>query len=201
MTKPKADPLHITLHVKTAEWGQKKVHLYLSEWKKLAKPVASVVFVKDHKTLGAANNIDTTNVRAVYHENLCFGPPPAWLKAEGVTLENPDAKKCVQLIAEPTVQYIEARALQFKSAVTFSPQLPLKPRIARIGSSSGMYTQYSAVVKVDFGKDKGKIRQMDYKTGNWWNMKQNEAKEWVRDTEVVPVVATPPNKVASPPKK
>lgn len=176
------DPLHVTCHIKTAEWGQKKVHVYLEGYERLAKPVASVVFVKDHHTLGAGNKtgINPLDFRAFWHPNLSYGRLPSWLSATGASAENPGGKPSMKLDAKATWQYIDARAKEFPAAVEQTEKLPLKPLITSIVDGH-MYTRFSQIVKKDFGAGQGQTQQMDYKTGKWYQMAQDsKTKRWSR---------------------
>ncbi|KUI63763.1 hypothetical protein VM1G_10481 [Cytospora mali] len=74
--------LEVRIIAQSTEWGQKKVHLYLAEWKRMKAPVASAVFVKDHNTLGVNNaEIPKGDYRAFWDSHLGFGIEqlPAWL--------------------------------------------------------------------------------------------------------------------------
>ena len=167
--------MHITLHVKNTEWGQKKIHLYMSDWEKIARPKASIVFVKDHNTsIPADVNRDT--YRAFWHPNLSYGTGPKWLY-ETPTKEKPTIKPSYKFDAVPTYQYIEQRGKSFGDVVQQSEKLPLQPRMASLQDGQ-MYTRQSPVVIKTFDSGKDKSFQWDYQIGKW-TVFDTEKKKWV----------------------
>ncbi|ROW11112.1 hypothetical protein VMCG_00959 [Cytospora schulzeri] len=163
----KPDHYHATYHIKSTEWGQKKVHVYLRDWKAMTEPISSIVFIQNHGSLGVENaGIDPTAYQAIWHSNLSFGLRPAWLVAKGKTLDNLEGKPALDLEAKVTFKYINDRATEFQAAVEDTDTLPLKPCIAKLGVH--MYTKFSPIVAEDSGAGKapsrkGQFHQMDYK--------------------------------------
>ncbi|ROV91870.1 hypothetical protein VMCG_09215 [Cytospora schulzeri] len=180
MTTEMPDHLHLTLNVRTSEWGQKKVHLYLKDWRVPQKPLSAIVFVKDHNTLGEeymqTYQKDIHKYRAFWHRNLSYGHPPAWMAPPGQTLESDDTKRTEDLVAYPSYLSIEKRVKLFNTAV--DKATPLKSIVSEI-SQHRMYTRYSHIVERTFGKDKGKHFQMDYQVGKWREMRKDpQTQSW-----------------------
>lgn len=178
------DVLHLTLNVKTSEWGQKKVHVYLKDWKVPQKPLSAIVFNKNHKSLGVENRKhfkkeDTSKYRAFWHSSLSYGLTPSWMKSPEQSLESQSGAPAADIPAIPTYQFIEERRGLFRTAVDKVSPLPLRNAVSGI-SQHHMYTRYSHVVESTFGKDRGKYFQMDYQLDQWREMtKDPQTQHWV----------------------